>query len=478
MNKACHTRYMFLTILRTNVYLILFTALLFGATISVASAESVVWSKTEEVELLHNKKIKGGGGAIMQNPNFTIQYNARAVTDSGEVVCGGTVSEGTNVTYEFVPHVYTDIYWFAIGYGYDSPYGDWTVDASDPGGRCLEKDFYDTHKEDKGANLYAAFSVASPSKSITSPCGTSTNGESVTCALSGSGTQTAQFDFGGTIGHFYGSHLSEGKSCEYDGVMPVLLDKKKKSSGGKISASYTLGDTYTLNIPTQSISCPVTVTESAGSPPNAPSVIAGGACVVDSPLTFSIQSTDPDGDGIKYQIDWNADGSVDQTVPPSGYVPSGTQLFSDPIYYSTTGTKTIKVRTQDETLLTSGWTTLSFDCSAPDDGDSFGGDGDAGDLPPPPAGGGLDVDLTLRAVPSLVRIGETSQIHWDSTNTESCTVTGDNGDSWNGVLSDVGGETSSAINERTIYTLSCIDIDGFPATKNAYVNILPVWREK
>ena len=37
---------------------------------------------------------------------------------------GSTVPAGTVVRYEFVPHEYTDIYWFGTGHNFDTPYGD------------------------------------------------------------------------------------------------------------------------------------------------------------------------------------------------------------------------------------------------------------------------------------------------------------------------------------------------------------------
>jgi hypothetical protein len=86
--------------------------------------------------------------------------------------------------------------------------------------------------------------------------------------------------------------------------------------------------------------------------------------------------------------------------------------------------------------------------------------------------------LDLRVVPSLVRGGNTTKVNWSAQNVESCTVSGENGDSWNGVQSPVGGETSSPITTQTTYTLSCIDVDGATLTKQATVRIIPSWRER
>src|SRR3989344_965160 len=63
---------------------------------------------------------------------------------------------------------------------------------------------------------------------------------------------------------------------------------------------------------------------------------------------------------------------------------------------------------------------------------------------------------SIRAVPSLVRRGSTTQIVWNSDHVTSCTVKGTNGDTWSGGSSDADGETSSAIEAPTTYTLECL----------------------
>lgn len=192
-----------------------------------------------------------------------------------------------------------------------------------------------------------------------------------------------------------------------------------------------------------------------------------------------MQATDPNNDRIRYGIDWDNNGSVDQFVPPSGYVASGTTQTAARTY-TTEGTKTIRIFAQDEGGLTSGVTTTSFNCTAAasvDDDDTDetliitaldtgGGDGD-----------GSLIDLSLRAIPSLVPPGERTRIHWSSTNADSCTVTAPNGDSWGTTQSPIGGESSSPITEETIYTLRCLDTSGTEYTQTARVNVLPLWSE-
>src|SRR5690606_38880344 len=87
-------------------------------------------------------------------------------------------------------------------------------------------------------------------------------------------------------------------------------------------------------------------------------------------------------------------------------------------------------------------------------------------------------NLSLRALPSLVRPGNTTQVHWSSQNMTACTVTGTNNDAWNTLQSVVSGQTSGPIEGTTTYTLTCTGTDGNTYSKSARVNVLPSWREQ
>ena len=80
----------------------------------------------------------------------------------------------------------------------------------------------------------------------------------------------------------------------------------------------------------------------------------------------------------------------------------------------------------------------------------------------------------LTAVPRLVHQGATTQVSWTSVNARTCTVTGTNGDEWEGIS---GSKTSRAINQQTRYTLTCMMNDDQQLIKNAVVNILPSFHE-
>ncbi|MBI4080046.1 hypothetical protein HY414_02390, partial [Candidatus Kaiserbacteria bacterium] len=105
-----------------------------------------------------------------------------------------------------------------------------------------------------------------------------------------------------------------------------------------------------------------------------PVVVSGSAqCTIGIAYSISITATDPDLDDIKYGVDWDANGTVDQFAPSSGYVPSGTSETVSRTY-ATEGSKTVKVMAIDENGLTSGWTTLTFSCA--DEGSGAQGEGE------------------------------------------------------------------------------------------------------
>jgi hypothetical protein len=194
-----------------------------------------------------------------------------------------------------------------------------------------------------------------------------------------------------------------------------------------------------------------------------------------------MSATDPDQDQIRYAIDWDGNGSVDQFVPATGYVPSGTTLSASRTY-STDGTKQIKVLVQDNRGLTSGWYSLSVSCTGADQAQtqtqsqSQGNNGQSSLQNTTPS-------LTLHATPSLVRSGDTTTLTWSASNVlgNSCKVTSAqdtlaNGTgNWAGALSS--GATSGPITSQTTYTLSCTGLDDSALTQSATVNIIPSFQE-
>jgi hypothetical protein len=105
-------------------------------------------------------------------------------------------------------------------------------------------------------------------------------------------------------------------------------------------------------------------TPSPNTPPNPPTISGPTTGDTDASYTFTLTATDPDGDNIFYQIDWDNNGTVDQRRPGVGDIASGASnsVLRD---WSSAGTYTFRARTRDVNGGTSAWTTHMIDISAP-----------------------------------------------------------------------------------------------------------------
>ncbi|MFA7193779.1 MAG: hypothetical protein WC087_02595, partial [Candidatus Paceibacterota bacterium] len=338
-------------------------------------AESVVWSETLGVFEIRNSS-SAYKRHTLTNPNLQIRYNSRVVnTNTGQILsCGSKVAPGTKIRFEFIPHEYTDVAWFGTGSSYDSPYGNWNENAGRSSGSiCQEKNFYmigvqthkghvriykpgDTDSMEAYAKLknYMDFSVNPPTKTISgladvAGCQTLANGN-VECSVNEETTLSAKFNFGETFSQmYYGFKSRIGTKDEqcYATANPLseafsALGNTVTRFGGRGGFSSAPTPTATpdpikIPIPAQSISCPIYVADSGtNTPPNAPTITVNNgdkSCVSGATISYGATSIDADKDPedsqLRYLIDWDNDGSVDQTVPSTGYVSSNTtQTFS------------------------------------------------------------------------------------------------------------------------------------------------------
>lgn len=79
------------------------------------------------------------------------------------------------------------------------------------------------------------------------------------------------------------------------------------------------------------------------------------------------------------------------------------------------------------------------------------------DSGPPPLCRYPAIPKSLVVVPPLIRYGGTVAVRWSYPTAQSCTITGNNGDSWTGIISS--GEQSRPITGETTYTAQCDDLD-------------------
>lgn len=455
--------------MKLRTYAILVAMVLFVSVSSVAQASSTIV----------NTQLDRFGSAIMGLMSLQVQVTYRADVrnaDTGVVIPnGGSVPAGTNVLFTCGEHTYDDVYWFATGYNADSPYGDWTNDAARPAGDlCIEKNYvpFDGRTEGHRGRTYATFAVNPPTSVVSglpANCVAAGTGTGKVCRNVQMGTLTATCSYPATYGKFYGlngllgpNYVGSSASCDNQ-ANPMVSNN--------------------VSVPAASMTHTVTVVDAnPNDTPAAPSVAAAGAgsCFVGTPYAISMRATDPNNQPIRYSIDWDNNGTIDQLVPPNGYVPSGTTQQASRTY-TTAGTKTVRVFAQNEDGLVSVGTTFSFTCAArvnqnPDDYEDIiiPNTNDVGD-PGDAALGAMD--LSIRAIPSLVSFGQTTQIHWSAAHVVSCQVLAPNGDTWLGLQSPIGGEESSGITTETIYTLRCLDAQDDEHTATARVNVLPRWEE-
>jgi hypothetical protein len=89
-------------------------------------------------------------------------------------------------------------------------------------------------------------------------------------------------------------------------------------------------------------------------------------------------------------------------------------------------------------------------------------------------------NVALKATPSLVKSGSTSNISWTAGHVTSCEVKGTNGDDWTDLPTsqDVPvTKTSAPITAQTTYNLTCTTRIGTKLTDQAVVNVIPVFQE-
>lgn len=459
---------------------------LFVSTPLLAGAASVSWTLQEGS--LHSPDNSFGrlnASANVYGPVMNFEYRAyvRNAGTGAIITPGSTVAAGTELEFSFDAHQSSDISWVGSGGAYDSPYGEWRAGATAPTRQCHTDDFVMSGWSNTNGgfgygnySMYVNMTVNPPTQTVTGvsglSCGAPASDGSVVCTASGSGSVPASFSFAETYGKFY-PQIQSGSQCRaYNYPMSI----------SETTWQYAYGTS--LTIPAQTISYPILVAavEEENSTPSTPTVSAqnGAACIIDSPYTLLFSSTDSDGDTLRYLIDWDNDGSADQVVPPSGYVSSGTTQSASRTF-TIAGEKIVKVLAEDSNGATSAWRTHTFSCTeAADEGsgstDGEGdGEGDGGSLPP-------EATLSIRAIPSIVRIGEQTTIRWEASAVSSCSVTGTNGDSLpaEGQTLPIPGEAlSTAITGQTTYTLSCIESEtGATETATATVNILPIFQEQ
>ena len=191
-------------------FIVTIVALFFIALAPPAEAASVTWTKA--FTGLWFPTIHRGYQFGLNNPTVQINYYAEILDEGTGVVLppNSKVTVGAKLLLQFFPHKSEHIYWFGSGGPFNSPFGEWRVNAAPPPRiTCEQKDFIMT--DAIGVSAYVPL-VAHP------PMHTMSGLEGLQCgALSDSGEGGAQthctaervgavnpvFNLGNTHGSFY-----------------------------------------------------------------------------------------------------------------------------------------------------------------------------------------------------------------------------------------------------------------------------------
>lgn len=413
--------------------------------------------------------IHGGYQLSLDDLNVQVTYEATItnLTTGTQVTDGSQIAVGTPLRLAFRSHQTSDVYWFGTGGLTDSPYGEWRANAAAaPSVSCEADDkvnntplsYQDSSTPTMKYNQYANLVVHPPVETITNTAGltcsaatTAADGTvSQDCTVSSAGTIEPRFNAEGTYGRFYPRYDVVDTGGGYwpdNGCVTGRsgnADTAMMASCGILSTPSCSQFQLDPMIPPKTIAFSFTAID-PNDPPGNPTVggpSTGTTCPA-SPSAFTLVATDPDGDQIRYGVDWDGNSVVDQWVPATGYAASGVQQ-SVSRSWTSAGTYSFKVLVQDTGGASSGWTTKSITIST---------------CPAAPA-------ALLTANPTQVGVGQSSTLTWScSGNATSASITpgfpslSPSDGNWAGTPN--GGTVSTGnLSANQTYTLSCVGPGG------------------
>ena len=352
------------------------------------AVKSVTYSAGDTVPMLYHRHdssrfdqdyVDSNGGqwhAGIDPSTANITYRAK-LTDvlTGAEIITNPIPVGTRFRVQQVSHVDTDISWWGQGYGYDSPYGRWVKDAALPNVGCSPTIYLWGHGEVHAGNwigwnnasVYGALSVNPPAPVVVNP---SANLECTgnICKVIAPGAVSVGLQFPDTVGRYYFRYFVWEKNRWGDLGLGCYTPSEPMRTYGS-------NNDFVLPIPAKTI----TFTMKAKTPSNPPT----GLTITPHPTNtnfsgesqgFSIKATDPDGDQIKYGIDWDNAGGIDQWAPGASFVvpPDGVPGFKDsgdavnPTYtWIGNGPHTFRVIAIDETGAMSKWVSYTITIKKP-----------------------------------------------------------------------------------------------------------------
>lgn len=313
-----------------------------------------------------------------------------------------TVPAGTVVRFEYDATNNANINWFYAGVAFDSPNGYW-VDE-------FPTDYAAYYFQPHICGTSIQVFVKRPSITYDhtgSSAAMSCNGNGSLCTVTSAGTLATSIP---------------------DPLVEMRLVQRKFNGTFVIHA---IG--RNLVFPTVwPVTYPIQVSGPTNVAPAAPTITGPTTGQINTTYAFNLTATDPDNDTIRYGIDWDNNSSVDEWVPGSGQVPSGTELSTNHSW-SSVGSYTFKALTQDSNGSNSGWTNHTITIN------------------PAPA---ATANLTINGSDTALVVTKSTPlvIAWSSTNAPSCTLFGAG---LPGGTVAVSGSVSIAATASDTYVLSC-----------------------
>ncbi|MCX6717443.1 MAG: hypothetical protein NTU76_02095, partial [Candidatus Taylorbacteria bacterium] len=474
---------------RKNKVGLLLLFLLFGLYFSpsIMEAKSVQWNyQSSDPMYYYDNFYNTGLQKGLNQKNITVTYNAEIRdTNTGAIIADGSyLPVGARLTLKFLPHEFTDIAWTGLGHYQGTPYGEWRAGStppppaynqwifssctvgSDPGcsmvstpcgcsnfsvsnqcnssswGSCSLRAIFSCDAKDYVSSVgvlsvHIPLVISPPTKTIVTTgmtCGSQSGNESIgytkSCVVDSSGPITANFNYNTTSGEFYYRFLLGG----------VCTGNNIPMTG------------YDLIIPAKSISYNLSRIL-VNNPPPPPTISGPIKGYIGRGYQFSFVSTNPDGDTMKYGVDWTLDNIVDQWLPSSGFANSGTAQNVTKSWPSI-GNYSFQAKAFKSQGASSVWSNTHTFQAFP-----------------------LPV-TNLSVSPSSIISGASSTISWSATDAKDCIASASpSNSSWSGSKATSSGSQSTGILTTSMasktfsYTLRCTGNGGDDGFDTKTVNL-------
>lgn len=273
-----------------------------------------------------------------------------------------SVEVGTKIKVLHTPYQSTDIHWVGTGYSFDSPYGHWKANAERTAFNY--GDFVGVDSSGNGCHgntawIYVPFVVNPPVPAVVNPSSNvSCNG--IICTVTAPGPVSVSMQFPATYGQFYFTYaattFSKMRFC------PVNIEHRHIGDPGDNRPYWPMSadgsnnnsqhEPYKFIVPTQIIAFNLQAVNPSN-PPKDPQVTprVHNSRLIEEKQYFDLTTTEPDGEQVRYGVDWDNNGSPDYWT---GFVDA---VASTPVrhIWITPGTYTFRVIAEDTSKARSHW---------------------------------------------------------------------------------------------------------------------------